>query len=265
MTPSFEQAKQTEEFKTDKNTNPYSELDSSQIAYIVSCNASAMGFDDNTTLRMVDRVPTNEAGSYGLDAGMALSLGFAPASAKSLIMSLHSNYTREAINEVKNTIAAIDNEEADPESATVYWLAFSNVCNEDGRPNFSQFQEQLNMAQKIADDPQYRMQQAKEEIEKINNSLIAELSTENYGYGTQDGSIQGAYLTGKSVGICEQGEDFFVGTYLGNELNNDDLAPVLEQYNIKQIAPGFYVTGTRENAIALASHLAEVLKTSSEN
>ena len=192
--------------------------------------------------RMLDRVPNTPGEEFsGLDAGVAAGLGIVPEDKQDLIRSLHAFYTPDAVDQVRQELAA--GLTADQE--TTWWLAMCSECIE-GQVDARQFVSQLAGALEIRDNPELRVQRAQEEIEMMTASL--DRVEAGVGYGTVDGCIQGAYLNNCDIGVSDMrdiGAPIFVGTFRGSEVNldtfswgttRDDRGRAMSG----QIAPGFY-------------------------
>lgn len=157
---------------------------------------------------MDDRIPTkDDTNAQGFDAGIACALDLIPREKQTVSAKLHGNYTPELVAQVRKEYAKMS-----PDSETIWWLAACSCCTEGGVDE-KKFREQIKKFSNIAADPKQRVSAAKEEYDRFTSTF----STDKYGipFGTVDGCIQGAYVSGYPVGAVYNEHDgqYYIGTY----------------------------------------------------
>ena len=157
---------------------------------------------------LTTRIPTADKTAPGFDAGLACALNLIPEDKQELSAALHGAYTPERITQIRKELESLD-----PDSETAWWLAASNICDEDNPVNEEEFKKQLEAFQKLTDNPKERLVAANRGY----TELLTEFSTNNeYGipYGEKDGCIQATYVAGYPFGTPwhEKYGIFFIGT-----------------------------------------------------
>jgi len=156
---------------------------------------------------LLERVPKEgQEDAPGFDAGIACSLDLIPRDKQELSATLHANYSKDAVIQIREEF-----EKKDPDSATIWWLAACSVC-EEGEIDEKKFLEQIKDFKELANSAEKRKEDAEKEFEKMTSSY--ELK-DGVPYGEKDGCIQGAYIDGYSFGTHFSKEYglYFIGTY----------------------------------------------------
>jgi hypothetical protein len=154
-----------------------------------------------------ERVPAEGgADAPGFDAGIACSLDLIPRDRQELAATLHANYSKEAVAQVRHEFA-----EGSPDSQTTWWLAACSIC-EEGEIDEKVFLKQIEDFQTLAADTEARHTAAVDQYKEMTASF--ELRN-GVPYGEKDGCIQGAYIAGYTFGSHYSKEYglYFVGTY----------------------------------------------------
>lgn len=156
---------------------------------------------------ILERIPEEgQKTASGFDAGIACSLDLIPREKQGLSATLHANYSKEAVIQVREEFA-----KKNPDSATTWWLAASSLC-EEGEVDEEKFIKQIKDFEELVNDAEKREKEAEKEFEKI--TAAYELR-DGVPYGEKDGCIQGAYIDGYSFGVQFSKEYgiYFIGTY----------------------------------------------------
>lgn len=157
---------------------------------------------------LLERVPQEgEDNAPGFDAGVACALDLIPRDKQKLAATLHANYTKDAVMQVREEL-----KEMNPDSETIWWLAACSVCKEGGI-NEERFMQQIKDFKELSADDGERKKSAEGEFEKMTSAYT--LKYDGVPYGEQDGCIQGAYIDGYSFGVmyAENYGIYFIGTY----------------------------------------------------
>jgi hypothetical protein len=156
---------------------------------------------------LLERIPKpGDTNAPGFDAGIACAMDLIPRGKQLLAATLHANYSKAAVERVKEEAAIPD---ADLE--TIWWLAACSICKEGGIDETA-FLGQIRNFKILAKNPQKRLAAAQEEFFKMTHSFNTE---KGFPYGEEDGCIQGAYIAGHRYGVRYSKEDgiYFIGTY----------------------------------------------------
>ncbi len=160
---------------------------------------------------LAQRIPkTGDANAPGFDAGIACALNLIQQEKQRLAATLHAAYTPEAVEQVRQELAALD-----PESETCWWLSACSICEEGGITQ-EKFLQQINTFKTLAADPEKRKEAAKKQFEKMAHSFsLSSEFGEDVPYGTEDGCIQAAYISGHPFGVHYTASYgiYFIGTY----------------------------------------------------
>lgn len=169
----------------------------------------------DTEKSLTARIPQETAPSSGFDAGLATALGLIPPHAATLTATLHAAYTPAAVEQVRAEI----NKTADgswqvknADSAACWWLAACSLCIEGDDIDEKTFRGQLQGFQKLMQDPAARLAAANNAL----NAMVQSFDTwRGYAFGTADGAMQGAYITGHDIAVLHhQARDiYFIGTF----------------------------------------------------
>jgi hypothetical protein len=212
--------------------------------------------------RMIERIPDGFGSNFaGLDAGVAAAMGIVPEDKQNLIRALHAFYTPDAVEQVRGEIA----EGLNSEHETSWWLSMSSLCLEQ-QVDARTFVQQVADAMALKDDTDRRVAAADGELEAMKGSV--EKIEAGIGYGDKDGCIQGAYLNGCDVGVCDMREldaPIFVGTFRGSEVDLNGFEWGTEKDDSErpmsgQIAPGFYKVADEAELDRLIQELKDQLQ-----
>lgn len=160
---------------------------------------------------LTGRVPFGENLRSGFDAGVACSLGLMPPHAQKLVSILHAAYTPEAVAEIRReTNNGTGLRHAD--AAVCWWLAGCSVCIEGDSVNEKTFRAQLHEFQTLMQNPEARLLAAHTTLQEMVGSFDTQ---RGYAFGTQDGSMQGAYIAGHDVAVMHAQTRglYFIGTF----------------------------------------------------
>jgi|GEM_PF-979761 len=160
---------------------------------------------------LTGRVPFGDNLRSGFDAGVACSLGLMPPHSQKLIATLHAAYTPEAVAEIRReTNNGTGLRHAD--SAVCWWLAGCSVCIEGDTVDEKTFRAQLHEFQALMQDPEARLLAAHTTLQEMVGSFDTK---RGYAFGTQDGSMQGAYIAGHDVAVMHAPtrDLYFIGTF----------------------------------------------------
>ena len=156
---------------------------------------------------LLDRIPAvGDKNSAGFDAGIACALDLIPRDKQKLPATLHANYSKEAVMQIREEI-----KQYNPDSETVWWLAACSVCQE-GEVDVETFLAQVEEFKGIVSDAEKRKKLAEEEYQKMSTAVTVK---DGVPFGDYDGCIQGAYVAGYSFGsmYAEKYGLYFIGTY----------------------------------------------------
>ena len=159
---------------------------------------------------LTGRLPLDTDAAPGFDAGLACALGKIPESKQELAATLHAAYTKAAVEQVRSELKLEDEEFVD--SQTCWWLAACSVC-EEGGVNEKGFFQQLDEFEQLADEPQKRIEAAREEWEAMQERYF--VTADGIAYAHKDGGMQAAYLEGHPFAVQCSPEFglFFVATF----------------------------------------------------
>lgn len=156
---------------------------------------------------VLGRIPVEGSeNAPGFDAGLACCLGLIPEDKQKLAAVLHAAYTPEAVEQVRSEAEAMD-----PDSETCWWLAACSICDE-GKVDSDRFLQQIESFRSLSQNPDARVEAAKKELAKMTSTFSLD---RGYPFGTIDGCMQGAYLSGHPFAVF-YGEDYgiwFIGTF----------------------------------------------------
>ena len=156
---------------------------------------------------LLERLPKDhETKAPGFDAGIACALNLIPDDKQKLAATLHANYSKEAVMQVRAEAAKLE-----PDSETCWWLAACSICKE-GEINAKDFLKQIEDFKKLSSDSAARLKAAASEFEKMSHSFRLK---DGVPFGENDGCIQGAYIAGYSFGSQYAANYglYFIGTY----------------------------------------------------
>lgn len=156
---------------------------------------------------LATRIPNNgENGVGGFDAGVACGMDLIPREKQKLAAKLHAAYTPAAVDQVRSEIETMD-----PDSETTWWLAACSVCTEETATPDS-FADQVETFKMLADDPDSRVEAAKEMLDSMRSSYEMK---DGIPFAKRDGGMQGAYIDGHDVAAQYASEHdlHFVGTF----------------------------------------------------
>lgn len=157
---------------------------------------------------LLERIPGEGNSAPGFDAGLACALDLIPREKQALAAGLHARYTPERVAQVRREIGDM----IPADSETCWWLAACSIC-EEGGVDVARFAAQLEQFERLAADPQARRAAALTKLDKMMDSF--ELDSYGVAFGTVDGAIQGANISGYSWGTAWNDKYglFFIGTY----------------------------------------------------
>jgi len=162
---------------------------------------------------LVSRIPLDKP-APGFDAGIACCLGIIPEGKQRVSAALHAAYTPGLVERVRREMWG----QVDPDSESVWWLAMCSVCREEDL-GLRDFLQQVFQARCLASDPEKRVERAVEELAAmVGNFTMTDFDgrlESPVAYGTRDGCMQGAYLSGEEFAVHRH-DDYdlwFIGTY----------------------------------------------------
>jgi hypothetical protein len=155
---------------------------------------------------LVSRIPSDDTGAPGFDAGVACALGLIPLAKQRLSATLHAAYTEAAVEQVRTESTSMD-----PDSETCWWLAACSVCRE-GTVSTAAFSDQVEQFRLLAGDPARRANAARGALDNMKKNFVL---MDGIPFVIRDGGLQGAYLNGHEWGVqyAEAYGLFFIGTF----------------------------------------------------
>ena len=195
--------------------------------------------DDSLTSR-IPIIPDKKF--LGFDAGIACCLDLIPRNKQELSAQLHAAYTKEAVDRYRQEIDS----GLDPDSETCWCLAACSICRE-GDVTQEDFLEQVEEFEKLRDDSVLRRVVALNVHQTMINSFTLGKYGENVPFGTVDGCIQGAYLSGHKFGTMyiKELDRFYIGTYFPSLGISEDF-PWSDELNTNGDAKSGFVFGSKQ-------------------
>lgn len=198
---------------SDKIVGDETPVDMHKVREVVLANANRVGALGkwpvyiNATESLVARLPVEGKVAPGFDAGLACALDLIPRDKQALAATLHAAYTPEAVEQVRREC----NREEFADTETCWWLAACSLCVE-GKVDEEMLGNQIKDFERLIADTKLRDEKARREFVVMKQSF--ETTTYGIPFGTTDGCIQGAYVSGHPFGTYYSKEYglFFIGT-----------------------------------------------------
>jgi hypothetical protein len=153
------------------------------------------------------RIPRGDKLAAGLDAMLACCLWLVPEEAWSLSAGLHVDWNAQNVGRIRAAIA----EDLPPDHPVTWWAAMCSICRE-GEVDQQAFARQVLHAHLFRVDPNARREAADAELVRMRGLFSTDLL---YPLGTQDGCLQGMYVSGYNWGVHDARGVygiFFIGT-----------------------------------------------------
>ena len=212
---------------------------------------------------LISRIPITPKEKYlGFDAGIACCLDLIPREKQKLSAQLHANYTKEAVDLYREQVDS----GLDPNSETCWCLAACSICRE-GDVTQEIFLEQIDQFKILRDDPNLRRKNALDTQQVMKNSFKTGQYGENVPFGSKDGSIQGAYLSGFKFGtmFIKEVNRFYIGTYFPSLGIPDDFPWSSEVHTDGEPRSGFVFGSKQFVMCATEDEFKQVLEIVNDN
>lgn len=175
----------------------------SEVGRLAKLGGWAPDFEGEESL--LARIPEYGKRAPGFDAGLACALDLIPRNNQKVSASLHGKYRKEVMNQVR----AEANDLSWP-SDTAWWLYACSFCKE--KDGMGQAELLDTIERFTAYSASYILPRARDELAKMKKRFSL---ADGVPFVTEDGGLQGAYLSGYDWGIqyMPQYGLFFLGTF----------------------------------------------------